>query len=56
MTWSYWLIKEEIMLQDMIDKVIDIGIWFGMEINVRKTILMGISRQPFPVKLMIDQI
>jgi len=26
-----------------------------MEMNVEKTKVMGISRQPFPVKIMIDQ-
>jgi hypothetical protein len=28
---------------------------FGMEMNVEKTKVMRISRQPFPVKIMIDQ-
>jgi hypothetical protein len=30
------LAKEEKMLQDMIDKLIEIGGWYGMEINVEK--------------------
>jgi len=34
----------------MIDKLIEIGRCYGMEINVEKTKVMGISRQPFPVK------
>ena len=39
----------------MIDKLIEIGGCYGMEINVEKTKVMRISRQPFPVKIMIDQ-
>ena len=49
------LAKEKKVLQDMIDKLIDIGRCYGMEMNVEKTKVMGISRQPFPVKIMIDQ-
>ena len=39
----------------MIDKLIGIGGCYGMEMNVEKTKVMRISRQPFPVKVMIDQ-
>jgi hypothetical protein len=49
------LAKEEKVLQKMTDKLIEIGGCYGMEMNVGKTILMRISRQPFPVKIMIDQ-
>jgi predicted nucleotidyltransferase len=49
------LAKEEMVLQDMIDKLIEIGRCCGMEMNVENTKVMRISRQPFPVKLMIDQ-
>jgi len=49
------LAKEENVLQYMIDKVIEIGRCFGMEMNVEKTKLMRISRHPSPVKIMIDQ-
>ena len=49
------LAKEEKMLQDMIGKLIEIGRCCGMEINVEKTKVMSISRQPLPVKIMIDQ-
>jgi len=49
------LSKEEKVLQDMIDKLIEIGGCYGMEMNVEKTKVMRISRQPFPVKIMIDQ-
>jgi hypothetical protein len=45
------LAKEEKVLQDMIDKIIEIGRWYGMEMNVEKTKVMRISRQPSPVKL-----
>ena len=40
------LTKEEKVLQDMIDKVIEIGRCYGMEMNVEKTEVMRISRQP----------
>jgi hypothetical protein len=49
------LVKEEKVLQDMIDKVTEIGGWYGKEMNVKKTKVMRISRQPFPVKCMINQ-
>jgi len=50
------LAKEENVLQDMIDKLIEIGRCYGTEMNVEKTKVMRISRRrPFPVKIMIDQ-
>ena len=49
------LTKEEKVLQGMIDKLIEIGGCYGMETNVEKTKVMRISRQPFPVKIMINQ-
>jgi hypothetical protein len=49
------LATEEKVLQDMIDKLIEIGRCYGMEMNVEKTKVMRISRQPFPVTIMIDQ-
>ena len=49
------LAKEGKVLQDMIDKLIEIGRSYGMEMNVEKTKVMRISRQPFPVQIMIDQ-
>ena len=49
------LYKEEKVLQDMIDKLIEIGKCYGMEMNVERRKLMRISRQPFPVKIVIDQ-
>jgi hypothetical protein len=47
--------KKKNVLQNMIDKLIEIGRCYGMEMNVEKTKVMRISRQPFPVKIMIDQ-
>jgi hypothetical protein len=49
------LAREETVLQGMIDKVIEIGGCFGMEMNVVKTKVMRISWQPSPIKIMIDQ-
>jgi len=49
------LAKEEKVLQDMIDKLTEIEGCYGMEMNVEKTKVMRLSRQPFPVKIMIDQ-
>jgi len=49
------LAKEEKMLQDMIDKLNENEGCYGMEINVEKTKVMRISRQPFPVYIMINQ-
>jgi hypothetical protein len=45
MNLCYWLIH----------KLIEIGRCYGMEMNVEKTKVMRISRQPFPVKIMIDE-
>jgi hypothetical protein len=39
----------------MIDKLIEIGRTYGMEMNVEKTKVIRISSQLFPVKLTIDQ-
>jgi len=47
--------KEETVLQGMIDKLIEIGRCYGMEMNVEKTKVMRISSQPSPVTIMIDQ-
>jgi len=49
------LAKEERVLQDMIDKLNEIGRCCGMEMNVEKTKVIRISRQPFPIKFMIEQ-
>jgi hypothetical protein len=39
----------------MIDKLIEIGRYYGIEMNVEKNKIMRISRQQFPVKIMVDQ-
>jgi hypothetical protein len=49
------LAKEEKVLQYMIDRLIEIGRCYRMEMNEEKTKVMRISRQPFPVKIIIDQ-
>jgi 23S rRNA pseudoU1915 N3-methylase RlmH len=49
------LAKEEKVLQKMIDKLIEIGGCYGMEMNDEKTKVMRFSKQTFPVKIMIDQ-
>ena len=38
--------KEETVLQSMIDKLIETGRYYGMEMNVEETKVMRISRQP----------
>ena len=43
------------MLQGMIDKQIEIGRCCGKEMNVDKTKVVRISKQLFPVKIMMDQ-
>ena len=47
--------KEERVLQSMIDKLIETGRNYGMEMNVERTKVMRISRQPSPVTITIDQ-
>jgi len=49
------LAKEEKALQDRVNKLTEIGRCYGMEMIVEKTKVMRISRQPFPVKIMMDQ-
>jgi len=48
------LAKEEKVLEDIIDKLNEIGRCCGMEMKVEKPKVMRISRQPLPVKIMID--
>jgi hypothetical protein len=47
------LAKEETVLQGMIDKLNGTGRCYGMEMNVEKTKVMRITRQPSPVQIMI---
>jgi hypothetical protein len=49
------LAREEKVLQGMIDRLIEIGRRCGMEVNVEKTKVMRISRQPYPITIMRDQ-
>jgi hypothetical protein len=49
------LAKVETVLQGMTDRLTEIGRCYGMEMNVEKTKVMRISRQPSPIKIMIDQ-
>jgi hypothetical protein len=49
------LVREENVLQGMADGLIEIGRRYGMEMNVEKTKVMRIPRQPFPIKIMIVQ-
>ena len=47
------LAKEEMMLQGMTEGLIEYGRFYGMEINVEKTKVMRISRQPSPIQIKI---
>jgi hypothetical protein len=49
------LAKEEKVLGGMIYRLIEIGRRYGMKMNVDKTKVMRISRQPSPIKIMIGQ-
>jgi hypothetical protein len=49
------LAREEKVLQGVVDRLIEIGRLYGMEMNMGKTKVMKISRQPSPMKIMIDQ-
>jgi len=49
------LAKEEKSLKDMIDKLIETGRCYGIEMSVEKAKVMRISRQLFSVKIMIGQ-
>jgi hypothetical protein len=49
------LAKNETVLQSIIDRLIEIGSLYGMGMNVEKPKVMRISRQPSPIKVMIDQ-
>jgi len=49
------LAKKEIMQQGTDDRLIKIGICYGIEMNVEKKRVMRISRQPFPVHMLTNQ-
>jgi len=45
--------KKEVLLQGMTERLIKIGRFYGLEINVEKTKVMRMSRQPSPIQIMI---
>jgi hypothetical protein len=49
------LLAKEVVLWGMIDKLIEIGRCCRMEMNVKRSKVMRISRQPSPVEIMIEQ-
>jgi len=49
------LTKLETMPHDVIDRLIEIGRCYEMEINVQIIKVMAVSRQPYPVSILIDQ-
>jgi hypothetical protein len=49
------LAKEEAVLQGLMERLTEIGRCYGMEMNVEKTKVMRISRQPSPIQIMEDQ-
>jgi hypothetical protein len=49
------LAREEMLLQGMIFKLIEIGRCYGMEMNVEKTKGMRISRQPSLIQIMTSK-
>ena len=48
------LAKEEMVLQGLIDRLIEIGRYHGMEMSVEKMNVMRISRQSSPMQVMIE--
>jgi len=51
----FHLINLRYKVKGMIDRLTETGKCYGMEMNVEKTKVMRISRQPSPVQIMIDQ-
>jgi hypothetical protein len=49
------LAREKKVLLGMFDIRTEIGRRYGMEMNVEKTKVIRIARQPSPIKIMIDQ-
>lgn len=45
----------EAQLQDMINRMVDVGREYGMKINVEKSKIMRISGQPTPLHIMIQK-
>jgi len=49
------LAEKETVLQSMVDRLIVIRRYYGMEVNVGKPQVMRLSRQLSPGQIMIDQ-
>jgi hypothetical protein len=49
------LAKEEMVLQGVIERLIEYGRFYGMEINVEKIKVIRISRQPSPIQIVTNQ-
>jgi len=49
------LAKGEAVLQGVIDRLNGIGRYYGMEVNVDKSNVLRISKQPSPIQIMVDQ-
>ena len=49
------LAKAEAVLQGMIEKLVEIGRCYRMEMSVEKTKVMRFSREPSPIQIVIDQ-
>ena len=49
------LAKKEMVLQDITDRLTEVGKCYGMEMIVEKFKIMRISRQPNQVQIMKDQ-
>lgn len=49
------LAKEEMVLHGITDRLNEVGRCYGMEMNENKSKMLRISKQPFPVKIMIHQ-
>jgi hypothetical protein len=47
------VLNKRTVLQSRVDKLIEVGRGYGMEINVEKTKSMRISRQPTPLQIKI---
>jgi hypothetical protein len=48
------LVMEETVLQGVIDRVIEIGICYGMEMDVKESKVVRILRQSSSIQIMID--
>jgi hypothetical protein len=49
------LAQEEAVLRGVIERLIKIGRCFGMEMNLEKSKVLGISGKPSPIQIMTDQ-